>query len=76
MGLVDLVSDLSQKPINLSKISGRYDVDQKVSPMEDTFGERNKAIDFFPNIHRPGFDKNPIKFESAYTGEGTFDIPI
>jgi hypothetical protein len=76
MGLVDLVSDLSQKPTNLSKISGRYDVDQKVSPMEDTFGERNKAVDFFPNIHRPGFDKNPIKFESTYTGEGTFDIPI
>ena len=62
MGLVDLVSDLSQKPTNLSRISGRYDVDQKVSPMEDTFGERNSAGDFFPNIHRPGFDKNPIKY--------------
>jgi len=68
LGLENLKSVFAEGAgVNKSQISGRYDEDKKVQPMEDIFANRNSAVDFFggsnsykptldPNI--PGFTKN------------------
>ena len=68
MGLENLKSVFAEGAgVNKSQISGRYDEDKKVQPMEDIFANRTSAVDFFggsnsykptldPNI--PGFTKN------------------
>ncbi len=59
MGLENLKSVFSEEAgINNSKISGRYEEDRKVQPMEDIFGNRTSAVDFFggTNSYKPTLD--------------------
>ena len=68
MGLENLKSVFADGAgVNKSQISGRYDEDKKVQPMEGILGNRTSAVDFFggstsyrptldPSI--PGFTRN------------------
>ena len=48
MGLEKLKSVFSEEAgVNNSRISGRYDEDKRVEPMEDIFRNRTSAVDFF-----------------------------
>ena len=56
MALENLKSVFSEEAgVNNSKISGRYDTDVRVEPMESNFGERTSAVDFFTgeNSYKP-----------------------
>ena len=56
MALENLKSVFSEEAgVNKSKISGRYDTDVRVEPMESNFGERTSAVDFFTgeNSYKP-----------------------
>ena len=59
MGLENLKSVFADGAgVNKSQISGRYDEDKKVQPMEDIFPNRNSAVDFFggSNSYKPTLD--------------------
>ena len=61
MGLENLKSVFADGAgINKSQISGRYDEDKKVQPMEDIFANRTSAVDFFggSNSYKPTLDPN------------------
>ena len=48
MGLENLKSVFAEEAgVNKSQISGRYDEDKRVQPMEDIFRDRTSAVDFF-----------------------------
>ena len=59
MALENLKSVFNEEAgVNNSKISGRYDTDVRVEPMESNFGERTSAVDFFTgeNSYKPTLD--------------------
>ena len=61
MGLENLKSVFADGAgVNKSQISGRYDEDKKVQPMEDIFANRTSAVDFFggSNSYKPTLDPN------------------
>ena len=48
MGLENLKSVFAEEAgVNNSQVSGRYDEDKRVQPMEDIFRDRTSAVDFF-----------------------------
>ena len=48
MGLEKLKSVFAEEAgVNNSQVSGRYDEDKRVEPMEDIFRNRTSAVDFF-----------------------------
>ena len=68
MGLEKLKSVFAEEAgVNKSQISGRYNEDKRVEPMEDIFSDRTSTVDFFggSNSYKqtlnpaiPGFTKN------------------
>ena len=59
MALENLKSIFNEEAgINNSEISGRYNKDNRVEPMESIFGERTSAVDFFSgdNSYKPTLD--------------------
>ena len=48
LGLEKLKSVFAEEAgVNKSQVSGRYDEDKRVEPMEDIFRNRTSAVDFF-----------------------------
>ena len=61
MGLENLKSVFADGAgVNKSQISGRYDGDKKVQPMEGILGNRTSAVDFFggSNSYKPTLNPN------------------
>ena len=69
MGLENLKSVFAEGAgVNKSQISGRYDEDKKVQPMEDIFPNRTSAVDFFggSNSFRPTLDPVVAGFRRSF----------
>ena len=69
MGLEKLKSVFAEEAgVNKSQISGRYNEDQKVQPMEGIMGNRNSAVDFFggSNSYKPTLDPSVPGFTRSF----------
>ena len=75
MGLENLKSVFAEGAgVNKSQISGRYDEDKRVQPMEDIFRNRNSAVDFFggSNSYKPTLDPSVSGFTRRFNIGGCF----